>query len=186
VQIQVTLAVGELSAEDGTITLIAKGTISGKEDKDYKLRAKNIYATSEEGDIHAHSYIATGDIHLEALLGDIYIGTINAQIKDKSYEGDISLEAKCLITDNDIQPLLAKNISLKATKGQVGALDNYFNVGSILGIDGLRQTTLTVHSLGDICVRNEGGDLILNSIISNEGSVYLIVGGSIFRAMLKD
>ena len=112
-----------------------------------------------------------GNIYLEAIRGNLRLGTVKTPYRDVFLQAGGSIFAGPL--DPGAANIQAGNINLWAVNGAIGQAEKY------LAIATLGSGKLSAESDGDIYLIGVSGDLILNTVFSSWGDVYLQSSGSI-------
>ncbi len=175
------LPVGTITSTAGDLSLVATGSILNATGDASRLTANNISLVAQGGSLGASGAAlnvvlngghvdasAQGDVHLNAVSGDLPVGTIT------SAAGDLGLAAAGSIVNatGAASRLQADGIGLVATGGSLGSSSANLNVVVNGGpVDAAAQ--------GDIFLDAVSGDLPVGTITSAAGDVHLLADGSI-------
>ncbi len=121
---------------------------------------------------------AGGNIYLEAIRGNLCLGTVKTPYWDVFLRAGDSIFAGT--PDPGAANIQAGNINLWAVNGAIGRAEKY------LAIATLGSGELSAESGGDIYMIEVSGDLILNTVFSSWGDVYLQSSGSISGVGVKN
>ncbi|MEO8494335.1 MAG: hypothetical protein ABI614_04645, partial [Planctomycetota bacterium] len=185
---------GEIDLPSSSVTIDAQGSITQSVQQTLMAQNLELFATSGVG-----SRLRPLDATLSASVLNVHAGhqgvylnlnsnaTINSIVAGDATQGygDVILNATGSLTPLGIGTYVeGKNIQLSSSQGNIGtsAAPLVIQTHSIpLANGGVRDGAITVQAKGDIGLSQNAGDLLVRSIASSGGNVFLNVpGGSVY------
>ena len=145
---------GQLGAWDNYLDIMSSGTVTA-------IAPIGIYLRVPEGDIDIKE--------IKAEDGDVYIKVANGFISANS------------TTEAEKAHIVAINLNLETANGGIGTLEQYLKIDTITN-DPDNKGILTTSSKGDTYIHEMTGNIYINSLVSTEGTIYLLVDKGIYRA----
>jgi hypothetical protein len=173
-------AAAQASIETGDLTLIATGGSIGSDTHPVAATLTNSVLNAQAGHQGVYVHLNSGGT----------IGSITAGDATQGY-GDVVLQATGSLAagypaGTATSNVVGKNITLSSRDGAVGTSAQPLVVEAVataLANGGVRHGTVTIQAAGDIGLTHAGGNLLIRSIASRGGDVYLNVpAGGVYDA----